>query len=328
MSFQAIYSVYGSDLRNTYDKLMHSEKVTGGLDIVKGTASFWLNINSEKVKVQISNKGCINLWHSEREYLDIAVEALKHLVVDIKGEKCEDWVLMRLQSLGSRAIALPLAGEVVQSGTAYLSAPIVTKAKPQADRNTVLEHIKMIDCAIGLKKWNKSLSCVVELRQLCIHYRTGHVPELLSAIKRYVDTQELLGNEEARQELAMMMTYVLENEKESGNTENAKEVAKLLLEPIRKIALHDRKNGLVYSLRFLGQTEETESVDIAAALINQRPQEITGNLESEVHYVLFGSELAKAQKEHIREKLIELSSSEEKSVRSVAKRLQKKPRLY
>lgn len=150
----------------------------------------------------------------------------------------------------------------------------------------------------------------------------------MSAIKRYVDTQELLENEETREELAMMMTYILENEKEMGSIETVNKVTKQFLEPVRKIALYDRKNGLHYSLRFLGKTEVQEAVNIVADLISQRPSEITGNLESEIHYVLFGSELAKAQRECIREILVRLSGSEKESVRSVAVRLQKKPRLY
>ncbi len=327
MSFQATYSVYGLDFENTYGKLRESEHVTGGLEVTKGTVPFWLNINNEKVKVQITNKGCVNIWHRERTYIDRAVEELKPLTVNRKGEQCEDWVLVNMQIIGSTRIATPLTEEIVRSGTVYPPVPKVTEAKPQADKNTILEHIQKIEGAISLKNWNKSLSSIVELRQLCIHNRTGHVPELLSAIRRFVDTQGLFENEETREELAMVMAYILENEKKSGNTENANEVTKQLLDSIRKIALYDRKNGLVYSLRFLGETEVKESVDVIMVLISQRSSEITGNLEGEIHYVLYGSELAKAQREYVREKLVELSGSEDEPAGLVAMRLQKKPRL-
>jgi len=204
----------------------------------------------------------------------------------------------------------------------------IPEEKPLASYEAVSKIIEKIDSAINSEHWGECNSWITELRQLCIHNRTGHIAELLGATKRYVNTLELFENEETRRELAMTMTYILENEKESGNTENSNEVTKQFLESVRKIALYDRKNGLRYSLRFLGKTEVQESVDIISDLINQRPQEITNNLEDEIHYVLFGSELAKAQKEYIRERLVELSSSGNQAVRSVDVRLQKRSRLY
>lgn len=213
-------------------------------------------------------------------------------------------------------------------GKVYLPVEKVVEAKPQAKIESVLEYVRKIDSAIDSENWDECRSRITELRQLCIHNRTGHITDLLEAIKRYVYTPELFTREDTREELAKMMTYILENEKKSGNIENANEVARQLLGPIRKIALYDRKNGLVYSLRFLGKTEVKESVDIIADLISQSPQEITGNFEGEIHYVLFGSDLAKKQSEYVQERLVELSSSEDDEVSSVAMRLQKRPRLY
>lgn len=225
---------------------------------------------------------------------------------------------------------LPQREEALKAGKygmAWLPIEKVVEAKPQADREVVLECVEKIDSTISLESWVECRSRILELRQLCIHNRTGHITELLDAISRYVGTDDLCEDEDTREELAMTMTYILENEKAIGST-TAYEVAKQFLEPIRKIALYDRKKGLHYSLRFLGKTESKESVDIISDLISQRPREIIGNLEDEIHYVLFGSELAKAQKEYIRERLVELSSSENDAVGSVAMRLQKKPRLY
>ena len=226
---------------------------------------------------------------------------------------------------------LPEQEEAVKAGKygmVYLPIEKVVKAKPQADKETVLGYIKKIDRAISSENWNSCNSWVIELRQLCINRRTGHINELLDAIDRYVGTQELFENEETREELATMMTYILENEKKVGNIENANKVTEQLLEPIRKIALYDRKNGLVYSLRFLGMTKVKKSVDVIADLISKSPLEIAGNLEGEIRFVLFGSELAKEQKEYVRGKLVELSSSENTPIRSVAMRLQEKPRLF
>jgi len=105
MSFQATYSVYGLDLRNTYNKLRQSKDVTGGLDITKGTVPFWLNINSEKVKVQITRRGCVNIWHREQAYIHRAVEKLKPLAVNAEGEICKVWLPTNLQKIGSTRIA-------------------------------------------------------------------------------------------------------------------------------------------------------------------------------------------------------------------------------
>jgi len=225
---------------------------------------------------------------------------------------------------------LPQREETLKAGKygmVYLPIEKVVEAKPQADEKVVLGYIEKIDSAISLESWVECRSWIFELRQLCIHNRTGHIAELLGAISRYVGTDDLFEDEDTREELAMTMTYILENEKAVGST-TAYEVAKQFLEAVRKIALYDRKNGLRYSLRFLGKTELSGSVDIVTDLISQRPQEITGNLESEIHYVLFGSELGKKHGEHVQERLVELSSSENQAVRSVVVHLQKRSRLY
>ncbi len=111
MSFQGTYAVADLDLENTYNKVGESKEITGRSDISKGTFFFWLNIDREKVRVQIS-KNCVNIWHSEESYVDGAFEKLNPLIVNADGEKCEHWVLTNKQRIGSTSMATSLTEEV------------------------------------------------------------------------------------------------------------------------------------------------------------------------------------------------------------------------
>lgn len=200
---------------------------------------------------------------------------------------------------------------------------VLTTPRVDVEASRIIEKIDLENIDLG-----NCLYWIRELRHLCHRSRTGHITELLDAIKRYVNTQRIFENDETRKELAMTMSYILHNEKEVGSIKTANNVIEVLFEPVREIALSDRKEGCRYAVRFLSETGDKESVDIVMNLIRQRPSEIVGDFEKNIHYTLYGSCLGKKQKVYVKEKLAELSSSNDESVRSVAVRLQKRSRLY
>jgi hypothetical protein len=112
LSFQATYAVYDLNFDKTYEKLQDSKDVSGLLDISRGTFSFWVNIDKLKVRVQITNNGNVNIWHSEKFYINKAAEKLKTLIVVADGEICQILLLTNLQKIGSTKIACPVNEEV------------------------------------------------------------------------------------------------------------------------------------------------------------------------------------------------------------------------
>jgi hypothetical protein len=115
MTFQVTYRVYGLDFENTYDNLQTKKNVQGLGDMTKGNFDFWLNTNGEKVHVQISHKGAVNLWHDTEECILEAIEEIKRLVVDQEGNKCQTWQLTEELRLGSEKLASNVAEDMEQS---------------------------------------------------------------------------------------------------------------------------------------------------------------------------------------------------------------------
>jgi hypothetical protein len=217
-------------------------------------------------------------------------------------------------------------------GRVYLPVEKVVEGKPKAPRDKVLRLIREIDAAANSNNWNTYHLWIKELRQLCIHNRTGGITELLDAINRYVNTPELFENEEVREDLAETMSYIVNNEKTSGEVKTTNEVITKLVNSARNIALYDRKTGCYHALYFLSETEDKQSVDVIMTVISQVSEEaehrqIMGNFEDSIHRILFDSELAKQQSGYIQQKLVELSGSENEAVRSFIRRLQEKPRF-
>jgi len=106
MAIQATYAVYGLDLDKTYEKLRAS-KDCGEIyiDRDKNTMSFWVEVDNEKVNVQISAKGAVNLWHRDENCIGKVVEKLKALTVNSEGEECREWQLRRMQKIGAKELA-------------------------------------------------------------------------------------------------------------------------------------------------------------------------------------------------------------------------------
>ena len=104
MGFQATYRVYGLDFEKTYNCLQEANGVERLSDIVKGNFDFWLSIDGEKVFVQISNKGSVNVWHEDEACIQKAVKQLKKLVVGNEGKKCEKWIHKHQQTMGSEKL--------------------------------------------------------------------------------------------------------------------------------------------------------------------------------------------------------------------------------
>jgi hypothetical protein len=102
MGLQAVYSVYGLDYKKTYNHLFavqDVEKLSEPAE-AKGTFDFWLSIDEEKIKVQISNKGTVNLWHDDRACIDKAVRRLREFVVDSESKECKHWIYRNFFRIG------------------------------------------------------------------------------------------------------------------------------------------------------------------------------------------------------------------------------------
>lgn len=217
-------------------------------------------------------------------------------------------------------------------GMVYLPIEKVPEGKPLADKEAILDMIGKINDAISSEKWNICHSLIIELKQLCIFNRTGRITELLDTIKSYINTRRLFENEQSQENMAIAMSHILRNEKDSGEVKTVNEVIEKFSEPARKIALSDRKNGLIYALDILGETEDKKSVDVIMTIISQvtdeaKRQEIEGRTDS-LHRTLYGSRLGKKQGAYIQEKLVELSNSENEYVKTFVRRIQEKSRFY
>jgi hypothetical protein len=114
IGFQVTYRVYGLDFENTYDNLKTKKNVQGLCDVSKGNFDFWLDTDGERVRVQISNKGAVNLWCDDEECIIEAVEEMKRLVVDQEGNECQTWLLTEELKLGSERLASKVAEDMEQ----------------------------------------------------------------------------------------------------------------------------------------------------------------------------------------------------------------------
>ena len=118
MGLQATFGVCDLDFDKTYEKLREFNDVSSVSEISKGSFEFWLKIDSVRVKVQITNKGNMNMWHSEMVYIDKAIEKMKLLTVLVDGKKCEDLLLTNMQRIGSTKIASSITESVdIEKGT-------------------------------------------------------------------------------------------------------------------------------------------------------------------------------------------------------------------
>jgi hypothetical protein len=193
------------------------------------------------------------------------------------------------------------------------------------ERNEVLGIIGEIDNTIEDENWGKCSSLIASLRHICRNYRTGHIPELFEALKKYVDTPKLFENDGSRFELAFMMQYILRNEIDSGLPRNANQIKTVLLEPVCKIALHPDKNSRTRALSFLCETESKRSVDTIIEILVRSDDQQIDQIEDTLRQALFRSNLAKKQARYIRKKLMELSGYESEPVRLRVQRLLKMP---
>jgi len=202
----------------------------------------------------------------------------------------------------------------------------VPEGKPIADRENILGIIKEIDNSIESKNWDKCQSLIIELRQICYKTRTGHIPELLDALDKYVKELELFESEKIREELALIMKSIIQNDRELGTTKTIEDITEKLIDAAGKIALYDRKTGFSYALQFFSETEDRRSVNIIIDVLTELDEGTFKNKEDFIHYVLFKSNLGRRQSEYIKEKLVELSSFKDEAVKSSAIRLLEKCR--
>lgn len=198
-------------------------------------------------------------------------------------------------------------------------------AGASVDSREVLEVVENIDSAAESQDWGKCHLLFTSLHHICRNYRTGHLPKLLEALKKYVDTPELFENDDIRFELAFIMQYILRNEVDSGSLGKANQVKTVLLGPVCKIALHPNRSSRTRALFFLCETESEKSVDTIIKILARSDDKQIDQIEDTLHYALFESTLARAQGRYIREKLMEFSSSNNEPRRLRVQRLLKRP---
>jgi hypothetical protein len=104
MGLQATYSVYGLDFEKTYNCLQKANDVERLSDIVKGNFDFWLAINGKHVRIQISNKGTVNVWGQDKARIKETVKKLSKRVVNNEDKECEEWILKNWQRMGSEKL--------------------------------------------------------------------------------------------------------------------------------------------------------------------------------------------------------------------------------
>jgi len=108
MAIQATYVVYDLDDKRTHGKLEASKDVEGFNSDDKRNMSFWLDVDKEKVRVQIFTNGTVNLWHRDENCIGKAVEKLKAFTVNRQGEECRRWELTNMQRIGAAQLAIKL----------------------------------------------------------------------------------------------------------------------------------------------------------------------------------------------------------------------------
>jgi len=194
---------------------------------------------------------------------------------------------------------------------------------PSIDSREILSVIQNIDDAIRDKNWEKCNFGILLLEHKCHVGRTGLIPDLLTALAKYVNIPQLFEDDSSRFELALIMHEILRNEIELGNPKVATQIEKTLLEPTCKIALHSDRKSRLRALHFLCLTDKKRSVDVILEILGQPIDQQTDiDLESYRH-ALLQSNLAKKQASYIQNKLMELAESNDARIRLKVKRLLK-----
>lgn len=217
-------------------------------------------------------------------------------------------------------------------GIVYFPIEITVRVKPLADTKHVLNTIARIDDALQRGNWDLCSYWLNELRTVTINRRTGDISELLDALERYVDNSQLFEEQETRKILAAAIWHALDSEPVSGTTETRNEVISRLSNSARKIALKDRGEACRDALRFLGETEDRESIDVLVTILSQYDEveyrRIFGRFPDDIFEILYNSSLGKKQREYVQERLAELLTSQNESARALVRRLQEIPRFY
>jgi hypothetical protein len=154
--------------------------------------------------------------------------------------------------------------------------------------------------------------------------------EVLDALNNYAHNTKILGeNSENPEQLSAAIFYALENEKKFGNAQSLKNVIEKLSNAARNIVSFaidsNTLYGANYSLSFLGEAEDKESVDIVMQAVEVSADEWYHQLKETLQYVLFESRLARNQRKYVIEKTTDLNLSERFRLR--LKELQRSSRV-
>ncbi|MFH0897458.1 MAG: hypothetical protein V1850_05370 [Candidatus Bathyarchaeota archaeon] len=278
MSIQVTYAIDGLDLQKTYDNLWESKLITG-LDSTKGTASLWLGINGESVKVQISNKGVVNIWHKEQTHIDGAVEKLKSLVINSEGGICKDWVLTNAQKIGSTRIASPLTEEVSAEERIREKKPLASSE--EADPKEVS------DCILKLNKTEDEDLIKIrieDLKRLCDGKRVAPLPNVLNFLDNSLLNPKFR-NPEIRSNLIECLCNVLhfENKREVQKEDEIKKRIIDNIKTIKQIISEEYDLKVVkQSLCFFAETGTEEAVNSIFNLAIDLPDEKYENIYREI----------------------------------------------
>jgi hypothetical protein len=190
MSYQATYSVYPQiDFKKTYERLEKSQCVRGGFELFQGILPFWLEVEGELVKVEISSKkgkSTVNIWHENRDYIVKATEKLKTLILNGGGKPCKKWLLVNLQKIGAEKVALPITeGELPK----HLIELVGLQRKLEHSRLLVREIISMGSDYLDYSRLSEadlihlfSIDCALRHKHFMQHIKLGY-PEVYEKIK-------------------------------------------------------------------------------------------------------------------------------------------------